>query len=1159
MNKADTNDNQSINGNGKVKKGLKIKRIFTKSGKDVFNMFEYDYRKSTIREQTGKVVFEIKDVEVPKQWSQMATDILAQKYFRKTGVPQYDKDGNPIKTKDGSVKTGSETSIKQVVSRMAGCWRHWGEKYGYFESKKDAEAFEDEIKYMLVNQMAAPNSPQWFNTGLAHSYGITGKAQGHFYVDPDTGKLAQSEDAYTRPQPHACFIQSIEDDLVNYGGIFDLLTKEARIFKYGSGTGTNYSALRSKGEPLSGGGVTSGLMSFLQVYDRAAGAIKSGGTTRRAAKMVIVNVDHPDIEHIIDWKMVEEQKVAAMVSGSNTCNHYLNKIMKSAIEKGFDKDSNSDLKKLIYDANKYNVPLNYIDRALKLAKQGHTEYDFNVYDTGFESEAYETVSGQNSNNSVRVTKDFMDAVNNDGDWNLINRVDGSVRKTVKAKDLWDKISYAAWSCADPGLQYDTTINEWHTCPQDGRINASNPCSEYMFLDDTACNLASINMKKFYDESTGKVRIDEYKHAIRLWTIVLEISILMAQFPSRDIALRSYDFRTIGLGFANMGSLLMTMGIPYDSDKGRAIVGSLASILTGDSYATSAELSSVHGPFRGYAKNKNDMLRVIRNHRRAAYNSPPDEYEKLTVFPMGINQHVAPKYLRDSAKQSWDIALENGTKHGFRNAQVSVIAPTGTIGLVMDCDTTGIEPDFALVKFKKLSGGGYFKIVNQSVPFALKNLGYKDKEIKDIVAYMKGHNTLEGCPEINHEVLKEKGFTDDILDKVEAFLKDTSELRYAFSEWNLGRDFCENTLNISSNKLNDPDTNLLLELGFTKEQYEKANDYVCGTMTIEGSPHLQEKHYPIFDCANKCGNKGSRTIHYKGHIKMMSAVQPFISGAISKTINMDATASIEEVEDVYMSSWKHMLKAISLYRDTSKLSQPLNSSSNLEYADLFDFENMEDIDETISAEDIHKLVISRGEKRQLPFRRPGGFTQKARIGGHNIYVRTGEYDDGSIGEVFIDMYKEGAPYRSLLNAFAMAVSLGLQHGTPLEEFVDAFIFARFEPGGVIQGHPNIKNCTSILDYVFRMLAIEYLGRTDLAHVKPEEIEIEAEDNKIKSKKRKKFIIDPVMRVVNKNLDNIKDARRKGYTGEQCPNCGSMKVRRNGTCSVCEECGSTTGCS
>lgn len=1166
MNNTDIdNDNTLQKKPEKYGEGLKINRHFTSKNKDVFSMFEYEYRKSMIKETNGQIIFEVNNVEVPKQWSQMSTDILAQKYFRKRGIPQKDKNGSLKKDKDGNIITASENSIKQVVKRLTGCWKHWGKKYNYFSSEEDANAFESELSYMLLNQMVAPNSPQWFNTGLAWAYNINGKAQGHFYVEPETGKLKQSEDAYTRPQPHACFIQSVEDDLVNYGGIFDLATREARVFKYGSGTGTNFSSIRAKGEHLSGGGITSGLMSFLQIYDKAAGAIKSGGTTRRAAKMVIVNIDHPDIEEIIDWKMIEEQKVASLVAGSKICSECINKIMKSAVKNGFDKEKNPDLKKLIHDAYKKNVPLNYIDRALKLVKQDIKKLDFPIYNTNYESAAYETVSGQNSNNSIRVTQEFMNAVVNESDWKLINRVDKTVAKTIDANNLWDKIAFAAWSCADPGLQYDTTINEWHTCPKDGKINASNPCSEYMFLDDTACNLASINLMKFFDEKKGKFKINDYKHAIRLWTIVLEISILMAQFPSKEIALRSYDFRTIGLGFANIGSVLMTMGIPYDSKKALAITGTISSILTGEAYATSAEMSAIHGPFRGFTKNKDDMLKVIRNHRSATYNSPPDEYEGLSIIPRGINQHIAPKYLRNAAKESWDKALTLGEKYGYRNAQVSVLAPTGTIGLVMDCDTTGIEPDFALVKFKKLSGGGYFKIVNQSVPKALKNFGYKDSEISDIVAYIKGHGTLKNCPEINIESLKEKGFTNEIISNIEKTLPETFELKFTFNKWILGDDFCKNTLKLNNEDIDNPNFNLLIAIGFTEEQYNKANDYICGTMMIEGAPHLDKSHYAVFDCASKCGKKGKRYINYMAHVNMMSAAQPFISGAISKTINMEASSTLDDVKKVYMASWKSMLKSISIYRDTSKLSQPLSASSSLEYPDLFDFKNIEDIDETISVEDIHKMVIVRGEERELPSRRPGGFTQKAKIGSQSIYLRTGEYENGTLGEIFIDMYKEGAPYRSLLNAFAVAISIALQHGTPLEKFVDAFTFTRFEPSGPVQGHSYIKNCTSILDYVFRALAIEYHKRSDLAHIKPEfakEITMKINEEKQKTnsnKKLKKIVVDSIKKIVNKNIEQIKSARTQGYTGEQCLNCGSMKVRRNGTCSVCEDCGTTTGCS
>ncbi|MBU1703397.1 adenosylcobalamin-dependent ribonucleoside-diphosphate reductase, partial [Patescibacteria group bacterium] len=729
---------------------MKVDRLFTQEGKDPFSYYNFEKRISKITNPDGSTVFEMDGIEVPESWSQVATDILAQKYFRKAGVPQLDEEGNLLKDENGEAVYGAEKSVKQVASRLTSTWRHWGEKYGYFDSKKDADAFEDELNYMLAGQMAAPNSPQWFNTGLAHAYGIKGDAQGHYYVDPETEKITKSKDSYSRPQPHACFVQSVQDDLVNEGGIFDLVTREARLFKYGSGTGTNFSRLRGENESLSGGGKSSGLMSFLAVLDRAAGAIKSGGTTRRAAKMVCLDMDHPEIENFIDWKMIEEQKVAALNAGSHICYQELKKIVECAYSGGLDPEKNPQLKKLIRAADGKFVPLKYIKRVLMRVEDGMKpeEFSFKTYDTDFRSEAYRTVGGQNSNNSVRVPNEFIKAIKEDTDWELKNRGDGSIYKTIPARKLWDKVAYAAWSCADPGIQYDTTINEWHTCPEDGRINASNPCSEYMFLDDTACNLASLNLIKFYDAESGVFDIEAFKHAVRIWTIVMEISVLMAQFPSKNIAELSYDFRTLGLGFANIGTLLMQMGVPYTSDEGYAVTGAISAILCGQSYATSAEMAAALGPFRKFEKNSEHMLRVIRNHRRAAYNAGSEEYEGLTAIPQGIDEKYCSQNLLESARECWDRALEFGEQYGYRNANVTVIAPTGTIGLLMDCDTTGIEPDFALVKFKKLVGGGYFKIVNQSLKPALKSLGYSDQQIEDIVAYTKGHATLDGCPHIN---------------------------------------------------------------------------------------------------------------------------------------------------------------------------------------------------------------------------------------------------------------------------------------------------------------------------------------------------------------------------------------------------------------------------
>ena len=1002
---------------------MKVERHFTKAGTSPSDQFTWAKRNSTIYNPDGSVVFEMKDAEVPEGWSQLATDIAVSKYFRKAGVPQLDAQGQPVRDEQGQPVTGPETSVRQVVGRMAGCWGDWGSRYGYFDTPEDAQAFVDEISYMLLAQMAAPNSPQWFNTGLHWAYGLTGPAQGHYYVDPDTGELTQSEDAYTHPQPHACFIQSVRDDLVNEGGIMDLWTREARLFKYGSGTGTNFSTLRGEGEPLSGGGVSSGLMSFLKIGDRAAAAIKSGGTTRRAAKMVCLDVDHPDIQAFVNWKVEEEDKVAALVAGS----------------KG-------------------------------------------KYDSSFEGAAYSTVSGQNSNNSVRVTNEFLEAVIADTDWGLKQRTDGKVSRKLKARTLWNQIGHAAWRCADPGLQYDTTINEWHTCPAAGRINASNPCSEYMFLDDTACNLASLNLLKFLDEETGQFDMTAYRHAIRLWTIVLEISVLMAQFPSKSIAQNSYDFRTLGLGFANLGTCLMVLGLPYDSEESRAIAGALAAIMTGESYAASAEMARELGPFAKYGENREQMLRVIRNHHRAAYNSPNDDYEKLSIKPVGIEDSNCPAYLLAGAREAWDRALELGEAHGYRNAQVSVIAPTGTIGLLMDCDTTGVEPDFALVKFKKLSGGGYFKIVNQSLPRALKRLGYGQEEISQIITYVIGASRLENAPHVNRESLKAKGFTEAELNKIVDVLPGVFDLRHAFTVWTLGED-CLLRLGLKQQQWSVPGFNLLRALGFTAAQIDEANNYICGMMTIEGAPQLKDEHLPVFDCANRCGKHGRRFIHHEGHIKMMSVVQPFISGAISKTINMPNEVTEEDIRDSYMMSWRLGLKANALYRDGCKLSQPLSASADEEKEE----EPAKPAVEPVSPQHARTLQIHAPIRRPLPKKRRG-ITVEGRVGGHKIYLRTGEYADGTPGEMFIDMHKEGASFRSLMNCFAIAISKGLQYGVPLEEFVDTFVFSRFEPSGVCD-HPNIKMTTSVVDYVFRVLGMEYCGRTDFVQVQPADEELQ----------------------------------------------------------------------
>ena len=1316
---------------------MKIRRLFTTKKGGAYEKIHFVQRSSEIRDPDGSLVFQHRDLKVPEAWSQVATDILAQKYFRKASVPQVEgldearfayarakaknnfvgepalsdkpppSDKPPLPDELRAADTGEEPVLggehdaRQVFHRMVGCWTYWGDKYGYFDRKEDARAFYDEVSYMLAAQIAAPNSPQWFNTGLFWAYGTEGPAQGHYYVDPKTEKLVKANNAYEHPQPHACqpydapvstprgpvpigrivgerliglevfdrdglarvnavlkngrktvlrlrldsgkcidatpdhlvwaatdsgddgfawtelselrvgmrllqlnhasqhaarefvqaklvagrssrrpaavhwqamgpaasvidcerraarvvsvdllgimdvydiqtgtgtylsndivvhncFIQSVDDDLVNPGGIMDLWTREARLFKYGSGTGSNFSSLRGKDEALSGGGRSSGLMSFLKIGDRAAGAIKSGGTTRRAAKMVCLDIDHPDVVSFIDWKVVEEQKVAALVAGSKSIGKHLAGMLNAAWvgetegSEVLDADpkKNKAFAQAIRLAQAAFLPDALIRKAIQTIAQGKRELDMREYDVNWDSEAYLTVSGQNSNNSVRVPNSFFDALEKHEDWELICRKDGKVSETMPARQLWDKICNAAWSCADPGLQYDSTINEWHTCPEGGRINASNPCSEYMFLDDTACNLASINLVKFeraadrgdktastlFDNrerrsaeatpQTAQSRldfdIDGFTHAVRLWTIVLEISVLMASFPSATIAQKSFEYRTLGLGYANLGTLLMRQGIAYDSRAGQAICGAITAIMTGEAYATSAEMAKELGSFTRFAENREPMLRVIRNHRRAASHRPAGEYEALSVTPDGLSEEFCPEKMLLAARIAWDRALCAGEEHGYRNAQVSVIAPTGTIGLVMDCDTTGIEPDFATIKFKKLAGGGYFKIINQSLAPALSRLGYDEGQIADIVAYTKGHGTLRGAPAINHESLRAKGFGDRQFELLEAQLPMAFDLSFPFSAWNLGVAYLRDKLGIPEELQVEVSFSLLSELGFSQEEIRAAGNYCCGTMTVEGAPHLKEEHLEVFDCANRCGQLGKRFISYRAHIDMMAAAQPFLSGAISKTINMPTETTLRDISDAYMQSWQQMIKAVALYRDGSKLSQPLSS--------LALDEMLGDVEETVESETVLPRAVEelaalaaakalawpetnlRG-RRLLPQRRQG-YTQKAVVGTHKIYLRTGEYDDGALGEIFLDMHKEGAAFRSLMNCFAIAISLGLQHGVPLEEYVDAFVFTRFEPSGVVSGHKNIRFATSIIDYIFRELAISYLDRQDLAHV------------------------------------------------------------------------------
>jgi len=1214
---------------------MKVKRFFTDRDDGPYNDIVWERRKCDIRNPNGKAVFSEDTVIVPAFWGQIASDILAQKYFRKAGVPR-DKiyewkkwipsiRENPEDPGNVLPDDGAEHDARQVFHRLAYTWMDWGRQNNYFDSEEDQKAFYDEICYMLAYQFAAPNSPQWFNTGLYSVYGIDGPAQGHYYFDPEKNELVKSESAYKRPQPHACFILSIDDDLVNEGGIMDLMTREARLFKYGSGTGSNFSNIRGMNESLSGGGVSSGLLSFLKIGDRSASAIKSGGTTRRAAKMVTLDIDHPDVEKYIGWKAGEESKVACMVTGSQILKKHIDAVKKAlAAFRGpeddkFNAEKNHELASVLRAALSDKIPPSFIYQQLRRLEQGDEDVDVLQYSTSWDDEAYNTVSGQSSNNSLRLTDDFIKAVQNDADWDLKGRTSGLPMNTIKARKLWSDIARTSWQCADPGLQYHTTINDWHTCPAGGEIRASNPCSEYMFLDDTACNLASINLAALYDKKTKVFNIEGYLHTIEIWTTILEISVVMAQFPAPRIAELSYQYRTLGLGFANLGTLLMIMGLAYDSDEGRAVAGALSALLTGEAYAQSARMAAEHGPFMHYNENAENMLRVIRNHRLAVNNAASSEYEGLHTAPKGIDPANCPAYLLDAAKNAWDRALELGKTYGYRNAQVTAIAPTGTIGLLMDCDTTGVEPDFALVKFKKLAGGGYFKIINQSVPPALEALGYSPQAIEGIAAYAMGSKTLNGAPVINHESLKEKGFTPEAIAIVEDSVKASLNLEGVFSPWILGKAFMESVLKVPEVTWSLAGFNLLKHLGYSQEEINDAELFACGTMGLEGAPGLKKEHYPVFDTATPSGKKGKRSIPWVAHIGMMAAVQPFISGAISKTINMPNSANYEDVKGAYMLAWKSALKAVALYRDGSKLSQPLSNFAPGTDPLADTILKIERGMNTAASMPDRKKGNVRGVRKPLPNRRLG-YTQKAKIHGHSIFIRTGEYEDGTLGEIFIDMHKEGAAFRSLLNGFAITVSLGLQYGVPLEEYVDALTFSRFEPSGLVQGHDYVKMATSVIDYIFRDLGISYLKRTDLGQVKPEELtatgtkaELDAMEEKPKPVEKhsagfrphaaaasqgqaagkqplkvqglnppfkNQYVSDtPIgflqsaMQIATEQAQigileqpqeeseviKIVQARIKGYEGDPCPSCGSFTLIRNGTCMKCDACGGTTGCS
>ncbi len=1205
-------------GTGDAETGMVVERRFTTSGDDPFDAFEWIEMDVEIRNPDGSMADSIEGVKLPSGFAGVPGKVCAQKYLRKAGVPKHlrkvseddvpvwlqrsEPDHEKLQTLEADERMGGETDGRELFRRLAGTWTYWGWKYGYFAGEADARAYFDEMCYVIASQRSAPNSPQWFNTGLHWAYGIEGPAQGHSFINPETAELEYSTNAYEHPQPHACFIQSVSDSLV--GGtesIMGLWNREALLFKYGSGTGSNFSRIRGAGEPLSGGGSSSGLLSFLKIGDRAAGAIKSGGTTRRAAKMVTLDLDHPDIEEYIDWKSSEEEKVSSLVIGSNILQKHANSLMEAIWEHEdgegrFNQSTNLGLRRAMVSAIKEHVPQPHIQRIVDLAKQGWKGVDFEVFDADWQGEAYLTVSGQNSNNSVRVPNGFMEAVNNGADWNLYWRTEldkaGAQNrepepcKTLDARSLWDKVAYTAWACADPGVQFDTTINEWHTCPEGGRINGSNPCSEYMFLDDTACNLASINLLHYYDKDTQTFQVDDFRHSVRLWTMTLEISVLMAQFPSQEIARKSYEYRTLGLGYCNIGSLLMHMGIPYDDERAYAICGAITSIMCGETYATSAEMASVLGPFADYERNSEHMLRVMRNHRRAAYDAPVEEYEDLTVPPMGINSSKCPKDLLEAAREAWDRALRDGEEHGYRNAQTTVIAPTGTIGLIMGADTTGVEPQFSLVQFKTLAGGGSLRIVNKGVPSALRRLGYSDSECKAIEEYIIGTGRLGGCPHIAMDRLMDAGFSKADLDTVEGSLADVFDLRSAFAPSLLGKDVCTGRLGMSDVQFEDPFFDTLGFLGFSHEEIAAAQDYIFGNLTIEGAPGLKDEHLAVFDCATPCGAKGTRSIAWPAHVKMMAAAQPFISGAISKTINMPSNSTVDDVREAYNLSHTTMNKACAVYRDCSKLSQPLMNQL-VDASDLEDDESAEEevkqkmvqevvevmpVPEPLAQPVAESFVDFVATRRSLPDKKRATST-KARIGGHSVRLITGEYPDGKLGEIILVTSKEGAAWRAMLNQFAIAVSIALQHGVPLEAFIKVFTFQKFEPSGMVEGGSGrVKMASSLVDWIFRELAIEYAGRDDLAHVAAEDFDqfsiskpeltdagvMRTEGEKMEVQMTLDAAIAPLQEKDEEALA-IQAARERGFTGDICDDCGSSQMVRNGTCLKCNDCGSTTGCS
>jgi ribonucleoside-diphosphate reductase alpha chain len=1468
--------------------------------------------------KTGKISFSAQDIMMPANWDHNAVDIMAEKYFRRKGVPdvtvRIHEDGVPewlqrSEPAEGATFSG-ETDARQTFRRLAGCWTYWGWKGGYFgDDERAARAFYDNLRLDLAKQHAAPNSPQWFNTGLHWAYGIAGLPEGHWFVDADgVPKLSPSK--YERVAGHACFIVGMKDDLLGPSGIMDTLCNETRIFKSGSGSGMNASRLRGKDEPLSAGGKSSGMMSFLKTFDANAGSIKSGGTTRRAAKMVCVDADHPEIETFIEWKVVEESKVAALVTGSRLMAKSV-KNMFAAIDASpladlkerHNPKANAALRTAMRDARDLGVPLNALYQILELKEQTGHAVTVTEYDTNWTSEAYESVAGQNANNSVRLTDEFMSAVENNCDWYLTGRVNGDVVKTIPARELNDKIAIAAWRCADPGLHYTTTIQDWATCPEDGPIRASNPCvtadtlvatsegmrpigdlvgsmafvvgsdgelhpttrifptgtksvyqlrtrsgynlkltadhrvatdnrgdvaakdlqttdriilgkprfgnvtldkseaeliglalgdgcivtstrnrngmidhqrtllltmhkdeqsvltsvaatvnaaksscanrqgrlhtavrqtatgsrvttslpeivdeleayavldqgsqnkaltskvwsldqqsvaaiirgyatadgtvanygdksqyisigstskvlleqiqllllgfgikaklysnrragkntnclpdgkggtkdygvlethdlrisrssrmafeqlvgfipasakanalaelntqfttykdhfddnfasleylgeqpvfdltepetshfvanglvvhncSEYLHNDDTACNLASINLVKFIDNDRD-FNVERFVDAAQRWTTVLDITNDMAHLPSRDIAVGTWMYRTIGLGYANLGALLMRFGYAYDSENGRGMTSAITALMTGTAYRTSAEMAKQISPFPRYEANKKHVHRVLRNHLAAVKgDTGPLFYENVSTPPTIYIGDEKARAIRKHAYNIWLDAIEKAEKHGVRNAQVSLIAPTGTIGLLMGCDTTGPEPDFALVKFKSLAGGGNMKLVNASVRPALKNLAYSEETIAGIEDYLRGVPTL--TPD-ERKRLSAANIPNETINKMVADLRDAFNFRNV--GWSNGVD--------------------LSTVGFTDEELEAIDIRTCGHGTIEGAPGLKDEHLCVFDCATPVG-RGKRYIAPEGHLKMLAAIQPFISGASSKTVNLPKSATVEDIKNVYAMAHKLAIKAVALYRDGSKLSQPLMTA-------------LEDLEEdmgtsvpfpTTSAQGVNAMGQALARKKHPMPKRRHGITQEFTIGGHKIFLTTGEYEDGTPGEIFLNMSKEGAAFRALMNNFAIAVSVGLQWGVPLEEFVDKFVGTRFEPLGAVAGHEHIKFASSLLDAVFRELGMTYLHDYSHANIPPAENILRATELvSMTDTTPKKIAVSTNGHVVSP-MELVREAKMKGYTGDPCQNdkCGAMTLVVNGSCKKCDTCGETTGCS